>query len=217
MPPGLAKLWAPLRALADLLAIDEDLIEVAAQGSLGEPPVGPTREELARWVKRLPAVDKDDVLVRFLSDEGDLVFRAELLQRFREATAPKDQPKVKTRRRTIGELLSARDALDEEKRRAKAEQRAREKAEKDRKDAELRGKHLDNLSRRQPETWKAVDELIGRKTATSYDEAVSLLVDLRDLARRSGTEVAFKDRVRDLRERHSSKPSFRKRLDDKGL
>ena len=123
-------------------------------------------------MKRLPAADKDDVLVRFLTDEGDLLLRAELSQRFREATVPKDQPKAKTRRRTIGELLSARDALDEEKRRAKAEQRAREKAEKDRKDAELRGKHLDNLSRRQPETWKSVEELIGRKTATSYDEAV---------------------------------------------
>ena len=67
--------------------------------------------------------------------------------------------------------------------------------------------HLDDLSRRQPETWKSVEELIGRKAATSYDEAVSLLVDLRDLARRLGTEAAFKDRVRELRERHSNKPS----------
>ena len=42
-------------------------------------------------------------------------------------------------------------------------------------------------------------------------------MDLRDLARRSGTEAAFKDRVRELRERHRNKPSFRKRLDGKGL
>ena len=121
VPPGLAKLSAPLPALADFLAIDEDLIEVAARGSVGEPPVAPTREELARWVKRLPAADKDDVLVRFLSDEGDLVLRAEVLQRFREATVPEgsaeDEDQAPDHRRTaVGE-----GCADEEKRRAKAE------------------------------------------------------------------------------------------------
>ena len=184
---------------------------------MGEPPVEPTREELAGWVNWLPAANKDDILVRFLSDKGDLILRAELLQRFREETAPKDRPKTETRRRTIGELLSATDALLEEKRREKAERRAREKVENDRKDTELRAKQLDFLARRQPETWKSVEELIGRKTSASYNEAVGLLVDLRNLSQRSGTEAAFKDRVRELRERHGNKPSLRKRLDAKGF
>ena len=70
VPPGLAKLSAPLHALADFLAIDDELIEVAARGSMGEPPVEPTREELAGWVNWLPAANKDDILVRFLSRQG---------------------------------------------------------------------------------------------------------------------------------------------------
>jgi hypothetical protein len=217
VPPGLAKLSAPLRSLADFLDIEDELIEAAARGSTGEPPAEPTKEELAGWVKRLPAADKDDVLVRFLSEEGDLILRAELLRRFREATAPKGRKPDETRRRTIGELCAARDALVEEKNRELAERRAREKAEKDRKDAELRAKRLEMLSKRQPETWKSIDEHIKRKTPTAYDEAVRLLVDLSDLAKHSGTESEFVHRVRELRERHSNKPSFLKRLKAKGF
>ena len=44
VPPGLAKLSAPLRALADFLRIDDELIEVAAAGATGEAPAGPSRE-----------------------------------------------------------------------------------------------------------------------------------------------------------------------------
>ena len=77
----------------------------------------------------MPAADKDDVLVRFLSDEGDLLLRAELLQRFREATAPKDQPKTKEPGAGRSANCSRRGMRpDEGETRAKAEQRAREKA-----------------------------------------------------------------------------------------
>jgi hypothetical protein len=59
VPPGLAKLSAPLRALAEFLRVDDELIEAAAADSGGEPPSEPSRTELARWVKGLPAADKD--------------------------------------------------------------------------------------------------------------------------------------------------------------
>ena len=88
VPPGLAKLSAPLRALADFLRIDDELIAVAAKGSSGQAPAEPSREELARWVKMLPTAAKDDALLRFLSEEGDLLVRAELLRQFRESTLP---------------------------------------------------------------------------------------------------------------------------------
>ena len=63
VPPGLAKLSAPLRALAEFLRVDDELIEAAAAGSAGEPPSEPSRTELARWVKGLPAADKDAYLL----------------------------------------------------------------------------------------------------------------------------------------------------------
>jgi hypothetical protein len=47
VPPGLTKLSAPLKALADFLQIEDELIDVAAAGSDGEPPAEPSRAELS--------------------------------------------------------------------------------------------------------------------------------------------------------------------------
>ena len=57
--------------------------------------------------------------------------------------------------------------------------------------------------------------MIATKRPKDYDLAVSLLVDLRDLADRSGrTEEAAK-RIRELRQRHANKPSLLKRFEEK--
>ena len=53
MPAGLRELSAPLDSLIEFLGIDEDLIEVAAAAS--EPlKAGPSRKELASWIRGLP-------------------------------------------------------------------------------------------------------------------------------------------------------------------
>jgi hypothetical protein len=155
---------------------------------------------------------KDDSLVRFLSDESDLILRAELLRQFREATLPGTKTASADGRRTIAALLAARDARIEEKRRETAERQAKEKAKQEKARAEARRKHLDELSGREQETWREVEKLIATKLPKSYDQAVALLVDLRDLAQRSGTQTAFTQRAEELRERHRSKPSLQKRL-----
>ena len=130
VPPGMAKLSAPLRALADFLRIDDELIEVATKGTAGEAPAEPSREELGRWVKKLPTAVKDDSLLRFLSEESDLVLRAELLRQFREATLPGTKTKPAAGRRTVAQLLAARDTTIEEKktrnRRARGEGKGEE-------------------------------------------------------------------------------------------
>ena len=84
VPPGLAKLSGPLRSLAEFLRVEDELIEAAAQGSDTEPPAGPTRDELARWIKGLPASAKDAYLVRLLTEAGGPAIRTELSHRFRE-------------------------------------------------------------------------------------------------------------------------------------
>ena len=193
VPPGLAKLSAPLRALADFLRVDDELLEVAAAGSTGEPAAAPSRAEMARWVEALPAAEKDAYLVRFLAEEGDVLLRAELSKRFREATAPRGKGRARAaERRTVAQLLAARDALAEEKSRKAAEQAARERARREREQAEARAQYLDQLARREPATWREVEQLIATKRPKDYDRR-SLAGDLRDLAERSGrTEEAAK-------------------------
>lgn len=218
VPPGLARLSAPLRALADFLRVDDDLLEVAASVSTGEPPAAPSQAEMARWVERLPSAEKNAYLVRFLAEEGDVVLRAELSKRFREATLPPGQGRAGAiKRRTVAQLLAARDALADEKSRKAAEDAARERARREREQAEARAKYLDELVRREPATWREVEQLIATKRPKDYDRAVALLVDLRDVAERSGRTEEVAQRIRLLRERHSNKPSLLKRFDEKKL
>ena len=217
VPPGLAKLSAPLKELADFLRVDDELIEVAAQASSGDPPSEPSPEELARWIKKLPAADKDAYLLRFLREEGDLVLRSELFQGFMESGRPKSTRPGVPKRRTIAQLLTACDARAEEQKRAKAE---RDKAERDRllrKHAEERAKYLNELATREAQTWREVDTLIATKRPNDYDRAVALLVDLCELAERSGRKEAAEARIRELRGQHRSKSSFLARLDKRRL
>jgi hypothetical protein len=62
-----------------------------------------------------------------------------------------------------------------------------------------------------------VETAIQTKQPKQYDHAVDLLNDLRDLAERNGTGKDVSERIRDLRERHRSKPSLMQRLDRTGL
>jgi hypothetical protein len=213
VPSGLAKLSGPLTALADFLRIDQDLIEAAAAGSTGEPPAEPSRDELRRWMKRLPAADKDAYLIRLVSEDGSALLRTELLQRFRAATKPKGSENASANRRTVAQLLAAREALSAERRRKAAEKSQAEQARREREKAEARAKHLDQLALREADSWPKVERLIATKRPHDYDEAVALLVDLIELAGRSGRKAEAYIRVRQLRERHRNKPSFIKRLD----
>ena len=120
MPPGLAKLSPSLKALADFLCVEDELIEVAAQGIDGEAPSEPSAEELVPWIKKLPAADKNQYLLRFLTDEGDLLLRSELFQRYKATIKSKNPHADQLQRRKASRLLAACDARIEEKRRKKA-------------------------------------------------------------------------------------------------
>jgi uncharacterized Zn finger protein len=62
-----------------------------------------------------------------------------------------------------------------------------------------------------------VDALIATKQPGRYDEAVKLLGDLRDLARRSGRESEAETRLLRLCELHARKQSLIDRLRRAGL
>jgi hypothetical protein len=218
VPPGLAKLSAPLQALGEFLQIPDEMIEAAAADSVGEAPAEPSRAELSAWIKKLPTADKDAYLLRFLAEEGDHLLRAEISKRFREATSPKDvQSTSSSGRRTVAQLLQARDVLVEARERKAAEKAAEDRARREREKVAERKKHLDDLAGREAATWREVDKLIALKQASPYDRAVELLVDLQDLAARSGRVEETRARIQELRRVHASKPSLIKRFNDKKL
>ena len=62
-----------------------------------------------------------------------------------------------------------------------------------------------------------MDELIKLKKAGKYDEAVKLLVDLRDLNKMNRTEKDFNQKLKMICENHSRKWTFLYRLESADL
>jgi len=209
VPPGLASLSGPLRALADFLRLDEDLLAVAAEASAPlTAKVEPSTAELTRWVTGLPAAEKDAALVRLLGGE-DLGLRAELLRRFHGPVAAA----VPSSGRTVGELLTAAEHRTAERQRLAEERKAAERARQEQAAAAAREQRLNTLAARQDQAWERVSAMIDTKKPKEYDAAVDLLRDLKAVAERDGGTPAFTARLRRLREEHARKPSLLDRLD----
>ena len=116
-----------------------------------------------------------------------------------------------------GELLDMAAELRAERcRRAKAEAAARDTLREREREA-ARQWRLDELAKNLETAWAEAKKLIGTKVPTRYDEAVALLADLRELARRDGRVGEFDRRLAALREEHQRKPSLIARMDRAGL
>lgn len=217
VPPGLRHLTGTLRRLADFLWLDKELIEVAAEASPGEAPSGPSDEELAAWVARLPEREKNELLRGAIQGEAGHL-GTKLLQRFwRHQAGTRPAATVGPARRTAGDLMEARDKRQEQKRQRAQAQAAKKQAQKARKEAEARTRYLDSLSERGSDVWREVEAAIRTMKPKEYDRAVTLLKDLHELAEREGDVAAFTDQLRRLRERHSGKSSLKQRLYKAGL
>jgi len=216
VPNGLGELSGSLSSFADFLRIDNDLLHVAAERSL---PLGmplPNHEEILNWVQTLSPGEKDGFLVRLVSEEG-VYLRTEMFRRFL-----KEKQKVvsfgpKPRKRTVAELLSKAGEYREERKKAEVEKATKEKTRREAEEAARRNKYLDALARREPETWLKVNRLIATKQPSPYNEAIKLLVDLRDLATRKGKGGKFNSKFTWLREQHAKKPSLIERMRKAGL
>lgn len=77
-----------------------------------------------------------------------------------------------------------------------------------------RQQRLAKLSKRLDSAWRDVEKLILTKKQESYDEAVALLMDLRDLASIQKDPDGFRRRIKEVRTRHSGKSRFIRQLRD---
>jgi hypothetical protein len=206
---GLRELSAPLESLIEFLGIDADLVEVAASAS-APLQAGPSRKELAAWVRGLAANEKDDLLIDFLAESSERC-RLELLQRYQRenAVAANNGAIV---RRSVKDLLAAASVRADERARQLSMKRAADAAQKNAKDAADRALYLDGLAKREKAVWKQVEAYIQKRQPNDYERAVILLTDLHDLAVRQEDETGFQLTVGELRKTHAAKGAFLRRL-----
>jgi hypothetical protein len=198
VPAGLRDLSAELEAFLELFEVDSCLLEVAAEVSEDLPrsaaasstgagggfpaanPFGLTEEDARRAVAALPRYEAEAFLLRVAW--GEPLTDVALLRRLRELAAvetPRESP-----RRTTARLLAVAGEA-----RARLQARAARTAE------EQRLAELEDLAARQDQAWALVDRLTGRRGARPQEEAVGLLLKMRDAAAYKEQLPAFEERL----------------------
>ena len=84
-------------------------------------------------------------------------------------------------------------------------------------DTRARLAKLDALAKREEQVWAALPGLLARRIASSYDEAVAHMADLRDLAVHRKQRAAFDARLSDLLAPYASSAALLRRLREKKL
>ncbi|GIL19899.1 MAG: hypothetical protein BroJett041_10130 [Candidatus Jettenia caeni] len=108
---------------------------------------------------------------------------------------------VDSGQRTIAELIQAVE-----------EWRDRKQKNKQRKAELVRKRWLEELGGKENEMWQQVESLIEEKKPKSYDSALALLKDLRELAEYRGKLEEFKQRVAEIQQTYSNRPALRDRI-----
>lgn len=200
VPPGLKTLSPPLRTLVEFFEVDETLVHVAGEVS-SERPALPERWQ-QRALSELPESERDAFLLRLAQGEPHL--SVELNRRLRESIPLSRREQSSPR--TVGQLRQKA-----EERRACERRRRVEAAEA------KRIRDLETLARHEVETWAEIQTLIEQMQGKAYDEAVQLLVKLRDLAQYQRKDAAFRVRLNQIYEEYPRRSALLQRLRDAGL
>lgn len=214
IPTGLRTLSAPLEVLVEFLRINRDLIVVAAECSPALERTRKLRRDVSRWIDALPEAEKTALILRVASGEHTAV-RAEILRQSRNSSS--QSAPIGTAMRTVGQLLDTANKRAEKRRRGEAERAAGQRARRDQATAVAREKYLRKLAAHESASWARVEMLIATKHPGKYDEAVRVLLDLRDVGIRFGHSREVETRIQQLEERHEKKPSLLARIARAGL
>jgi len=200
VPPGLGQLTAPLRAFMEFFDVDQDLVGAAAAAS---EPLKATTEPIERWVPLLPEAERNAFLVRAARGEP---IGAELLQGLREVGGARRPVAGAAPQRAFAAIAAASEEV-----RRQRQERERQEAER------ARLAKLDALAKREEQVWAQVPDLLARRTASGYDEAVAQLAELRDLAVHRNQRAAFDARLRGVLAPYSTSAALQRRLREKKL
>jgi hypothetical protein len=206
VPAGLAELDGPLDQLAEFLRIDSDLIAAAAEQSAAQPNTSLSSREVTAWISKLPIGEKDALLARLIADD-ELHLVIELQRQVLDSAFGPASSSAEPRR-TAAKLLERARILGDARKAKEAADRARKKASREREAAKMRKKHVESLVGKESTLWTQVHQLIDTRQPKRYDEAVSLLQDLHDLAELKRDEASFRIKMSALRTKHEKKSSL---------
>ena len=119
--------------------------------------------------------------------------------------------------RTAAQLMKVAEERAEVRRRQETERAERARVRREQEARAERERYLDDLAKQSEEAWGTVEHLIATKQPKKYDEAITLLKDLRELAARDGNSHEHSARLKHIQKQHEAKPSLIGRLRKAGL
>jgi hypothetical protein len=173
--------------MIELLGLDRDLVEAAAQASL---PITHDAKAFTAWVRALSPRAKDTWLLR-AADEPELALGCQLLRAFRASQNIGDA----RARRTVAELRVRAEEVAQT--RLREETRSRQRAKEAAQRAKLAA--FSALTKREGSAWSELDALI---TQGEYIDALKIASELHDLALHRQAKDDFDKRLDELKKRH---------------
>ena len=219
IPPNLKTLSPTLTSLTKFFKIDMDMVAIAAESS---PSKQTKTEPIADWIAALSEGDRNAYLLRVA--QGDTHVGADLMQHLRKEFGSPIETSGITTGRTLAEIITLVHTREEERnQQEQAAAEARYAREENRKKqqkvatTQSRQLYLQSLVPKVDRLWTDVFRLIGYGKAKSYDEAVEILKDLRDVATMQGQPERFGDRIDHLMSKYSSRSALLRRIRDANL
>ena len=198
IPANLQKLNGPLQSFVDWLEMDPDLIAVAAQVSQTQKKL---REPFKDWINALSDKEKTKLLLEIVKGDSAIAIQlqARLRQKFAKTSEFSSAPGGD--RRLFSELRSL----------ANTQRSARQAKEKAVAKAKRR-KYLESLKPQQAQIWEKIKDLIARKQAQPYEQAIQHLLDLRDLAELESNLAIYHSRIRQMQAEYSNRSGLLRRM-----
>lgn len=194
-----------LKALADFLGIPDSLLQAAAEASPEKTHQAPSEKDFARWLSGVSAKQQAGWLTRFAFAQEPGV-GAEVMRAFR-TSLPQGISVVKGSR-SGAQLIKKANAFEAAKRQKAEQAKARKKAAL----AREKEKRREAVAADPEKAWKQVDTLVETRQEASYDQAVEVLVMLRELAQQNGAMDDFKRRLKEVRQRHVARTKFHQKM-----
>jgi len=200
VPPDFGKLTQAQQALAELLEVPSELLAAAAKhSSAGGPSM---KDDFAAWVDLLPEERRKDYLVRLARNEPGL--SRLLVRELRELGLGKTKATpAQGERVTYAQLLAESAAIQ-----AQIEHEKREQARL------AHQRRMQELHDYQNTYWRQVDQAAAQGTASGYDRATQLLVELREAADYFKETNAFLARFLTWVQSHQRRPALLRRLQE---
>jgi hypothetical protein len=201
VPPNLQNLSPPLKRFVEFFEIDEDLI--AAASAISPPADSFLEEDAEELIANLSERERNEFLLKLVRGQPNT--DVQLIRRLQELAGDKIKESIPAPRR-IAELFTA------------ARERTKHREERERQEAERnRIARLNQLSEKQLELWGEIFALIEKKQSKAYDEAVKLILEMRELAEHLREMDKFGRKINHIFEQYRNRPGLVSRLRQAGL